>query len=90
MDHCSCESAKALGHLRTARGQIDGIVRMIEEDRYCIDVSNQIMAAMAVLKKANLIIIRQHMNSCVKEAMRAEDASEKIDEISSILEKYLG
>jgi CsoR family transcriptional regulator, copper-sensing transcriptional repressor len=90
MDHCSCESEKALGHLRTARGQIDGIIRMIEEDRYCIDVSNQIAAATALLKKANLIILRQHMNSCVKDAIKAKDASEKIDEISMILEKYLG
>jgi CsoR family transcriptional regulator, copper-sensing transcriptional repressor len=90
MDHCSCESAKALGHLKTARGQIDGIIRMIEEDRYCIDVSNQISAAMAILKKANFVILRQHMDTCVKDALKAKDGSEKIDEISMILEKYMG
>ena len=44
MDHCSCESRKALDTLKTARGQIDGIIRMVEEDRYCIDVSKQILA----------------------------------------------
>jgi DNA-binding FrmR family transcriptional regulator len=51
MNHCSEESAKALGHLKTARGQIEGIARMIEEDRYCIDVSNQISAAIALLRR---------------------------------------
>ena len=90
MDHMSCESTKALGHLKTARGQVDGIIRMVEEDRYCIDVSNQISAAIALLKKANLIILKQHMNTCVMDAMKAENGSEKIDEISLILEKYIG
>ncbi len=90
MDHCSHDSAKALGHLKTVRGQIDGITRMIEEDRYCIDVSNQISAAIALLKKANLIILKQHMNTCVADAIKAKDGSEKIDEISMILEKYIG
>jgi DNA-binding FrmR family transcriptional regulator len=90
MDHCSVESAKALGHLKTARGQIDGVARMIEEDRYCIDVSNQIHAVIALLKKANLIILKQHMNTCVADAVKSRNAGEKIEEISSILEKYVG
>ena len=90
MDHGSCESSKALGHLKTVRGQIDGIVRMVEEDRYCIEVSNQISAAIALLKKANLIILKQHMNTCVLDAVKTENGSEKIDEISMILEKYIG
>jgi DNA-binding FrmR family transcriptional regulator len=90
LDHCSCESDKALGHLKTAGGQIDGIIRMIGEDRYCIDVSNQIQAAIALLKKANLIVLKQHMNTCVADAVRAKDGSEKIAEISKILEKYIG
>ena len=38
--------------LKTARGQIDGILKMVEEDRYCLDVSSQIMAAQSILKKA--------------------------------------
>jgi CsoR family transcriptional regulator, copper-sensing transcriptional repressor len=90
VDHGSQDSGKALGHLKTARGQIDGILRMVEEDRYCIDVSNQISEAIALLKKANLIILKQHMNTCVKDAVKGKNGSEKIDEISSILEKYIG
>ena len=39
--------------LKTARGQIDGILKMIEEDRYCLDISHQIMAADAILRRAN-------------------------------------
>src|SRR5664279_1628564 len=90
MDHCSCESKKALDTLKTARGQIDGIIRMIEEDRYCIDVSKQILSATALLKKANITVLRQHMNTCVTDAVEHGAGQEKIDEIVLILDKYLG
>ncbi len=90
MDHSSHESAKALDLLKTAKGQVEGIIRMVEDDRYCIDVSKQVHAAIALLKKANLVILKQHMNTCVKDAISSDKGSEKIDEISLILEKYIG
>jgi DNA-binding FrmR family transcriptional regulator len=89
MDHGTHDSRKALELLATARGQIDGIVRMVEEDRYCIDVSKQVLATIALLKKANIVILKQHMNTCVKDAVRTRNGAEKIDEITLILEKYL-
>lgn len=73
--------------LKTARGQIDGILRMIEDDRYCIDISNQIMAADAVLKKANKEVLSAHMKCCVAEAMDSEDSDKKIDELVSLIDK---
>jgi DNA-binding FrmR family transcriptional regulator len=90
MDHGSHESNKALALLKTARGQIDGVLRMVEEDRYCIDVSKQVLATVALLKKANIVILKQHMDTCVKDAIRTNKGAEKIDEITLILEKYLG
>lgn len=90
MDHASHEGRKALELLRTARGQVDGILRMVEEDRYCMDVSKQVLAAVALLKKANLVVLKQHMNTCVKEAMLSKDGGgEKVEEILKILERYL-
>lgn len=47
--------------LKTARGQIDGILRMVEEDRYCMDISAQVMATDAILRKVNNEIIRAHI-----------------------------
>jgi len=81
---------KALSLLKTARGQVDGILRMIEEDRYCIDVSKQVLSAIALLKKANLIVLRQHIDTCVKDAIRTDKGEEKIEEIALVLEKYIG
>jgi len=89
MDHGSHESHAALDLLKTARGQIEGIIRMVEEDRYCIDVSKQVLASIALLRKANLVILKQHMNTCVKDAIHTNKGAEKIDEITLILEKYL-
>jgi len=90
MDHHSHESGEAVAALKTARGQVDAVLRMIEDDRYCIDVSKQILAAVALLKKANIVILKQHMNTCVKEAFVADKGAEKIEEIGLILEKYIG
>jgi DNA-binding FrmR family transcriptional regulator len=89
VDHESHDSRKALDLLKTVRGQVDAVVRMVEEDRYCIDVSRQVLASIALLRKANLLILRQHMNTCVKDAIQSDRGAEKIDEITMILEKYL-
>ena len=80
---------KALQSLKTAKGQIDGIIKMIEEERYCMDISNQIVAAQALLKRSNLLILKQHLNHCVKQAVINGESDEKIDEIMTILEKAM-
>lgn len=73
--------------LKTAKGQIDGILRMVEEDRYCLDVSNQLMATQSILKKANRMVLKAHMDSCVREAIRSGDPEEKLDELLKLLDK---
>lgn len=73
--------------LKTARGQIDGILKMIEEDKYCLEISNQVMAAQSVLKRANYEIIQAHLENCVCEAFENGNPEEKIKEIMSIIDK---
>ncbi|AWZ49839.1 transcriptional regulator [Clostridiaceae bacterium 14S0207] len=83
------EKKKAIQSLKTSKGQIEGIIKMIEEGRYCIDVSNQIIAAQSLLKKANLLILKQHLNHCVKEAFMHDNGEEKVDEIISVINKLI-
>ncbi|MBU3088241.1 metal-sensing transcriptional repressor [Clostridium gasigenes] len=83
------EQRKALQSLKTCRGQIEGIIKMIEDGRYCVDISNQIIAAQALLKKANLLILKQHIDHCVKDAVKLDNGDEKIDEIIDILSKIM-
>jgi DNA-binding FrmR family transcriptional regulator len=83
------EKVKALQALKTSKGQIEGIIKMIEEGRYCLDVSNQIIAAQSLLKKANLLILKQHLSHCVKDAVLSDNGEEKIDEIIGLLSKIM-
>lgn len=75
--------------LKTARGQIDGILKMIEEDRYCIDISTQLMAATSVLQRANKEVLSAHLKSCVAHARTQEEVDEKVDEFIRTMEKIL-
>ncbi len=85
------EQKKAAQKLKTARGHIDAILKMIDDGRYCIDVSTQILAVLGLLKKANTDILSGHLKSCVKEAILhgGQEEEEKIDEIVMILDKYI-
>lgn len=89
MSNMNEEKKKAIQSLKTSKGQIEGIIKMIEEGRYCIDVSNQIIAAQSLLKKANLLILKQHLNHCVKEAFMHDNGEEKVDEIISVINKLI-
>lgn len=71
------DKEKVSALLKTARGQIDGILKMIEQDRYCLDIYHQITATQCVLKKANKEIMTAHMYHCVKEAFEHGDPEEK-------------
>jgi len=73
--------------LKTARGQIDGILKMVEEDRYCLDVSNQLMATQSILKKANRMVLRAHMDCCVRQAVESGDPDQKLKELAALLDK---
>lgn len=76
--------------LKTARGQIDGLLKMVEEDRDCIEISTQISAATSMLKKVNLEILSAHLNCCVRKTIETgneEQKQEKINEIINVIKK---
>ena len=75
--------------LKTARGQIDGILKMVEEDRYCIDISQQLMATEALLNTVNREVLTAHLKNCVREAECPEERDRKIDELVAMLQKIL-
>ncbi len=73
--------------LKIARGQLDGILKMVEEDRYCIDISTQILAAQAVLRSVNQEILQAHIRGCVRDALETDQPNPKLEEALEILEK---
>lgn len=82
---------KIIRLLKTVRGQIDGLIKMVEDDRYCIDISTQVMASQSILKKINLDILRGHINHCIKESFdKTEQYRDKqMEELVEVLNKLL-
>lgn len=79
----------ALHRLKNVEGHIRGIQRMIDEEKYCIDVIRQINAAQAALNKVSTIILEEHLNSCVITAVRGDDPNERervLQEITDVFE----
>lgn len=74
--------------LKTARGQIDGILKMVEEDRYCMDISNQLMATEAMIRKTNKEILRAHMKGCIADALAENNGDDKVDELIELIDKF--
>ena len=79
-------SVKALKNLNRVEGQIRGIAKMVEEDRYCIDVVTQIEAARAALARIESDLLRQHLGHCVHRAMN----SKNIGEQEKVIEELVG
>ncbi len=79
-------SEKALKNLNRVEGQVRGIAKMVEEDRYCIDVVTQIEAARAALARIESDLLRQHLGHCVYRAMNSKNASEQ----EKVIEELVG
>ena len=75
--------------LKIARGQLDGILQMIDDDRYCVDISNQLLATQSLLKSANQQILQAHIRTCVREALQTDEPNPKLEEALGLLEKML-
>lgn len=74
--------------LRRVEGQVRGIAKMVEDDRYCIDVITQLGAVRAALRKIEEAVIRDHASHCVADAVRSgnpEEQRRKVDELIEVL-----
>jgi CsoR family transcriptional regulator, copper-sensing transcriptional repressor len=72
---------QALNRLKTVRGHLDGIIRMTEEEAYCVDLMKQLSAAQASLERVNRLILRNHLETCFSEAVAEGRAQPAIDEL---------
>ena len=83
------DSQNTLRRLKTIEGHLKGVIRMVEEDAYCIDVIRQIQAVDAALSKVSTQILENHLNSCVIDAIRSDNPAERekvLKEISEVFE----
>lgn len=82
------KNQNALRRLKTIEGHVRGVIRMVEEDVYCIDVIRQIQAVEAALNKVSARILENHLNTCVITAIRGEDAGERERVLKEITEVF--
>jgi len=82
---------KALARLRRVAGQVEGIARMVEQDRYCVDVLLQVASAQAALGQAGNVVLRSHVETCVSAALasgKTAQRKQKIDELMDVFSRY--
>ncbi|MEN9578425.1 MAG: hypothetical protein RJA70_1434 [Pseudomonadota bacterium] len=82
---------KMLARIRRVAGQLEGVARMIEEDRYCVDVLLQIASAQAALGQAGKVVLRSHVETCVTNAMatgKPAERKQKLDELLAVFARY--
>ena len=79
---------KVLARIRRIAGQLEGVVRMVDTDRYCVDVLLQLASAQAAIGEAGKLVLRSHVETCVTEAFasgRPSERRQKIDELMAAL-----
>ena len=75
--------------LRRIEGQVRGVARMIDEDKYCVDVVTQVAAIQAALDKVSLGLLDGHIRGCVRDEIEAGGGDAKVDELLQVMDRVL-
>lgn len=82
------EKEKLIKRLKRVEGQVRGIQKMIEEDRYCVDILVQISAIESAMKQVGYAITERHMKHCVSDAIKVGDGNDSIEELMKVLKQF--
>lgn len=87
--HTVRDKADLLDRLKKIEGQVRGLQRMIEDDRYCVDVLTQVAAVRAGLARVALSVLEDHTRGCVRAALRGDGGDEAVQELVEVLWKFM-
>ena len=85
----AADKDRVLTGLRRIEGQVRGLSRMVEEDRYCIDVLTQVAAVKAALERVSLILLEDHIGHCVADAIESGEGAAKVKELAAAVERLV-
>jgi len=85
----SREKDSLLARMRKIEGQAKGIQRMIQDDRYCVDIVQQLTALSAAADKVALMVLQNHIEGCVADAIRQQQGESYIKELMAVLRKAM-
>lgn len=80
---------QSLKRLKKIEGQVKGIQKMVDNEKYCIDIINQINAARRALDQVALLVMKRHVESCVAEAIKVGNHTNKIDELMDTIDRFV-
>lgn len=80
--------SKVEARLKRVSGQVAGVQRMVEDDRYCVDVLMQISAARAALAKVSKILLESHIQTCVTDAFESDDDADRAEKIAELIRVF--
>jgi CsoR family transcriptional regulator, copper-sensing transcriptional repressor len=79
-----------LARLRRIEGQVRGLQRMVEDDKYCIDILTQVNSVTAALKAVGIGLLDGHVRHCVKESIERGTGDEKVEELLAAVARFAG
>lgn len=88
-EHLVRDKQGLLDRLKKIEGQVRGLHRMIEEDRYCVDVLVQVAAVKAALNKVGLALLEGHARGCMQAAVRRGEGDEAVSELMDVLDRFV-
>lgn len=86
-DSYAADKARLLARLRRIEGQVRGVGRMVEDDKYCIDILTQISAIISSTQSVGLLLLQDHIRGCVVDA-RPEDREDRLQELNKAIERF--
>lgn len=82
------EKEAVINRLKRIEGQVRGIQKMVEDDRYCVDILIQISAINAALKKVGFEVTERHVKHCVSDAIKSGEGNETIEELMDVMKQF--
>lgn len=79
--------SKIIHRLKIARGHLDKVIEMVEKDEYCIDIVHQSLAVQAAMKKVDEVVLRNHMETCMADAIKKGKSREIVEEVIKVIQK---
>lgn len=86
---CRSNKTDLLNRLKRVEGQVRGIYRMVEEDKYCVDILSQVAAARAALGKIGLMLLESHTRGCVVGAIREGSEEGAVTELLDVIKRFI-
>lgn len=83
------DKQKIQQRLRRIEGQLRGIQKMVDDDKYCIDILTQLSSVVAATQKVGLIVLQDHINGCIKDALIKKDGQAKVEEMINVVNRFI-